>query len=391
MAHSFRAFSVVRRLAFQSGGRGRSVLPPVAAAVSAGACFTLLLPETKQRTPARCAEAASLKASENLSTGTEAPSGLLGKLSEKCREAFEEALPDSFENSFQSELPPGFKLDDYDLELYQYESCPFCRKVRVCLDYLKLPYKVVEVHPLHKKELKGLPTKDYKKVPQLVFRSKSNPEADPMVLIDSKRIVHSLVASVGTATEGSGSSSSSSAPSASRPSASPSSVSGHADEFERRWIKWSDDVLVQLVVMNIYRTWKEASETFDYILTHPQFSFAEKWMAHLSGTAVMWAVARKRRKKYEVENREREAMWGAVRQFVQEVERRGGVFLGGAQPGEGDFAVFGILRSIEGFQCEREMFQKTEVAGWYRRMQAAVGESSALNFVQRGPSPAGGK
>ena len=40
------------------------------------------------------------------------------------------------------------------ITLYQFESCPFCRKARGVLDYHNLPYKVVEVHPLKKKELK---------------------------------------------------------------------------------------------------------------------------------------------------------------------------------------------------------------------------------------------
>jgi glutaredoxin len=46
--------------------------------------------------------------------------------------------------------------------LYQYDPCPFCNKVRAVLDYHKLPYTVVEVNPMRKKELAF--SKDYKKV-----------------------------------------------------------------------------------------------------------------------------------------------------------------------------------------------------------------------------------
>ena len=55
------------------------------------------------------------------------------------------------------------------ITLYQFESCPFCRKVRGVLDYHNLPYKVVEVHPLFKKELKEF-APDYTKVPILRVR-----------------------------------------------------------------------------------------------------------------------------------------------------------------------------------------------------------------------------
>ncbi|KAI7749583.1 hypothetical protein M8C21_021885, partial [Ambrosia artemisiifolia] len=52
-----------------------------------------------------------------------------------------------------------------EIVLYQYESCPFCNKVKAFLDYYDVPYKVVEVNPLSKKEIKW---SDYKKVPILV-------------------------------------------------------------------------------------------------------------------------------------------------------------------------------------------------------------------------------
>lgn len=49
--------------------------------------------------------------------------------------------------------------------LYQYEICPYCCKVKAALDFFKIPYKVVEVNPLTKSELKF---SDYKKVPILM-------------------------------------------------------------------------------------------------------------------------------------------------------------------------------------------------------------------------------
>ncbi|KAE9588266.1 hypothetical protein Lal_00002755 [Lupinus albus] len=42
----------------------------------------------------------------------------------------------------------------HSVVLYQYEACPFCNKVKAFLDYYDIPYKVVEVNPLSKKEIK---------------------------------------------------------------------------------------------------------------------------------------------------------------------------------------------------------------------------------------------
>ena len=40
------------------------------------------------------------------------------------------------------------------LILYQYQICPFCNKTKAFLDYVAIPYKIVEVNPLTKAELK---------------------------------------------------------------------------------------------------------------------------------------------------------------------------------------------------------------------------------------------
>ncbi|XP_076949296.1 uncharacterized protein LOC143621894 [Bidens hawaiensis] len=49
-----------------------------------------------------------------------------------------------------------------DVVLYQYQACPFCNKVKAFLEYYDIPYKIVEVNPMNKKEIKW---SDYRKVP----------------------------------------------------------------------------------------------------------------------------------------------------------------------------------------------------------------------------------
>ena len=51
------------------------------------------------------------------------------------------------------------------LTLYQYQTCPFCCKVRAFLDYYGFAYNVVEVNSVTRKQTKW---SDYKKVPILV-------------------------------------------------------------------------------------------------------------------------------------------------------------------------------------------------------------------------------
>ncbi|KAI3960603.1 hypothetical protein MKX01_003777 [Papaver californicum] len=70
----------------------------------------------------------------------------------------------SSEQDLLAKEPPKPEFLLQEVVLYQYEACPFCNKVKAFLDYYDIPYKVVEVNPLSKKEIKW---SEYKKVPIL--------------------------------------------------------------------------------------------------------------------------------------------------------------------------------------------------------------------------------
>jgi glutaredoxin len=50
-----------------------------------------------------------------------------------------------------------------DITLYQYKICPYCSRPKTLLDFLRVPYRAVEVNPLTKSQISF--SKDYKKVP----------------------------------------------------------------------------------------------------------------------------------------------------------------------------------------------------------------------------------
>lgn len=54
------------------------------------------------------------------------------------------------------------------LTLFQYQTCPFCCKVRAFLDYYGISYDVVEVDPVLRQSIKW---SAYKKVPILVAKT----------------------------------------------------------------------------------------------------------------------------------------------------------------------------------------------------------------------------
>jgi microsomal prostaglandin-E synthase 2 len=101
------------------------------------------------------------------------------------------------------------------------------------LDYNKIPYKVVEVNPISKKEIKW---SDYKKVPILTV--------DGEQMVDSSVIIDSLFQKMHP------------------------EISKSEDDEETKWRKWVDNHLVHLLSPNIYRNTSEALESFEYITTH---------------------------------------------------------------------------------------------------------------------------
>lgn len=78
---------------------------------------------------------------------------------------------------------------DLDLVLFQYQTCPFCCKVRAFLDSQGLSYAVVEVDAVLRQSTKWSP---YKKVPMLLAKCK---DGRYVQLTESSMII-SILASV---------------------------------------------------------------------------------------------------------------------------------------------------------------------------------------------------
>ncbi|KAL6511882.1 hypothetical protein OROGR_021479 [Orobanche gracilis] len=230
-----------------------------------------------------------------------------------------------------------------DVVLYQYEACPFCNKVKAFLDYYDIPYKVVEVNPISKKEIKW---SDYKKVPILMV--------DGEQLVDSSDVINKLAKKI-------------------HPDQAVDYIA--EDGEEKTWRGWVDNHLVHLLSPNIYRSTSEALESFDYITSHGNFSYTEKITAKYAGAAAMYFVSKKLKKKYNITD-ERAALYEAAETWVDALKGRN--FLGGAKPNLADLAVYGVLKPIRYLKSGRDMVEHTRIGDWYSRMETAVGLSSRI-------------
>eukprot|EP00163_Fabomonas_tropica_P012365 TRINITY_DN2363_c0_g1_i1.p1 TRINITY_DN2363_c0_g1~~TRINITY_DN2363_c0_g1_i1.p1 ORF type:complete len:267 (-),score=44.68 TRINITY_DN2363_c0_g1_i1:147-947(-) len=232
-----------------------------------------------------------------------------------------------------------------DIVLYQYEVCPFCSKVRAYMDYNKIPYRVVEVNPISKAEVKFT---DYRKVPILVLNGVMFKNSSDIIAELDKQVLQP------------------------RHKALKETVPGPYDDQEvDKWCKWVDDRLVHTLPPNIYRSMTEALEAFAYIGEHGNFtSFQRIWVQYAGATA-MWAVAKKLKKKHGFTDDVRMHLIEAVNEWLAAVGDQ--PFHGGDSPNAADLSVYGALSSIEGLAAWGDLTASTQVEGWYQRTAQAIG------------------
>ena len=236
------------------------------------------------------------------------------------------------------------------LVLYQYESCPFCNKVRAFLDFHRVPYIVVEVDPLTQSAIRW---SSHKKVPLAVINGE--PVGESNVIIDR------VGALLGV------------------------SATGTTTTAEARWRAWVDEKLARLLTVSIYRTIGEAAQASDYITQRnfsPWVSLPAKW----GGTALMFLIAKRMRSKYGIPDDVRGALYAELDAWVAAVGPTQ-PFLGGTQPSTADLCVFGVLRAVRGLDTERDMFVHSGIRPWYERMTDAVGPSALEHRVGEAPPP----
>ncbi|KAI4820178.1 hypothetical protein KUCAC02_028163 [Chaenocephalus aceratus] len=273
------------------------------------------------------------------------------------------------------------------LILYQYKTCPFCSKVRAFLDYHGLPYEIVEVNPVMRKEIKW---SDYRKVPILMVDGEVQLN-DSTVIISSLRthlmnkersmaeILQCYPAMKSVNDRG-------------------KEVTEYNNKYwvmlteaeslelypdkgiqkeEIKWRTWTDEWLVHLISPNVYRTTGEAMASFDYIVREGKFSPMEGFFAKYVGAAAMYIIAKRLKSRHNLQDDVREDLYKAVNDWVAAIGKKR-KFMGGDQPNLADLAVFGVLRVMEGLEAFDDMMKNSKVKPWYRRM-----ESASLNHEGR--------
>jgi len=144
---------------------------------------------------------------------------------------------------------------------------------------------------------------------------------------------------------------------------------------------------VKVITVNIYRTGKEAWQTFDYISETGDFGGPlEKTVARVVGAGMMWAIAGRLAKKYGVEGEPREALEHAGKEWTEGALSNDESssssyqpFAGGEEPDLSDLSAFGVWRAV----CKTDSFEdamrsNARLREWYGRMEQVVGPSARV-------------
>lgn len=226
------------------------------------------------------------------------------------------------------------------VEIYQYEICPFCCKVKAFLDWQKVAYSTVEVNPLSKAQIKQF--KDYKKVPIA--------KVDGKQVNDSMQIISAVASSLDTGI-----------------------ADSLADPQTAKWLEFADKELAVLLFPNITRSFGESFEAFKYIADVPTFGAGAKAANQLAGSLAMWLANGKLKKKYNITD-ERKQLLDTVGRWTSAVGD--GPFLTGDAPVMADVVVYGVISAIRGLATHKELMESSPaLLTWDTHMRRAIGAS----------------
>lgn len=273
------------------------------------------------------------------------------------------------------------------LTLFQFQTCPFCCKVRALLDYYGYSYDIVEVNSVTKKQIKW---SNYKKVPIVLIDGvgengflQLNESSVIVSVLESWRqdqresLEKLLQCYVCIESEERGK----------KVYEFPNKyfimfmdktnlpTTPEERQEERKWRKWTDDHLVHMLSPNVYRTLSEALQAFNYFSEvgdwEKNFSTIERFVVIYTGAAVMYLLGKMLKKKYNLKEDVRESLYEACKEWTKAIGKKR-AFMGGDQPNLADLAVYGVLNSIEGCPAFQDAKDNTNIGTWYKRMQIAV-------------------
>ncbi|XP_018790047.1 PREDICTED: prostaglandin E synthase 2 isoform X2 [Bactrocera latifrons] len=282
--------------------------------------------------------------------------------------------------------------------LFQYQTCPFCCKVRAFLDFMGISYSVVEVDAVLRQDIKW---SEQKKVPMILVEQG---DGRYIQMSDSSAII-SLLASYLNDKETDIGELAKFYPMISYfddddkkrldimnkyflmyQDKTPKHATREIQENERKWRTWADSHLVHLISPNCYRTLSEARETFEWFSKAGEWDiYFPKWERDLMvnvGAFAMWGISKIIKRRHGLSDDVRSHIYDALDKWTGELEKQKKKFMGGDRPNLADLSVFGVLNSMEGCETFGDCLKNTNIGVWYNNVKEMVDRNRG-NLVRR--------
>lgn len=304
--------------------------------------------------------------------------------------------PPTFNPARKIQIPTD--LTGLKITLFQYQTCPFCCKVRAFLDYYGFSYDVIEVNSVTRTQTRWT---DYRKVPFAVVEL---PGLDTVLqLKDSTMIISVLLSFLHNKTESLQDLMKCFPTVAYTDEEGEKRIEimnryflmygqhppGRSKEDiveERKWRKWVDDVLVHVLSPNVYRTPKESFQAFQW------FSKVGNWEEHFAtwerllvvyvGAAAMFVIGKNLKRRHQLKDDVRLSFYEETNVWLKALRKKGTNFMGGDQPNLSDLAVYGVLTAVEGCEAFSDLRQNTRISQWFDRMTEVVKHHGGATLTQ---------
>jgi len=272
-----------------------------------------------------------------------------------------------------------------NLRLYQYQTCPYCCKVRAFLDYYGFSYEVVEVNPVTRSQIKF--SKQYRKVPIVVVQGCEHKQLNDSAFVVSllrtfiADPTKSLIDLIGFY------------PYHRQIDAKGKETIDCQNKYfvmfqeqlkndlaienkreERQWREWVDTHFVHMISPNVYRTMGESLETFRWFSDvgdwNRNFPVWERYLAVYCGALAMYLIGKRLKKRHDIHD-ERASLFHACDTWIKAIgpDRK---FMGGNEPNLADLALYGAINSFVGCRAFEEMRENTKIGDWFDRVHEAV-------------------
>lgn len=278
------------------------------------------------------------------------------------------------------------------LTLYQYQTCPFCCKVRAFLDYHGISYDVVEVDPVLRQAIKWSP---YRKVPILVVQTKDN-KYQP--LNDSSMIISALATYLKENTKDitevvkyypfisfideNGTKKDEIMNKYFLMFNDSTDIDEKVVSEERKWRKWVDEVLVHTISPNVYRTKEEAFQAFYWFSDigewDKNFPEWERQLMIYVGAYAMYYISKRLVKRHGLKEDVRQSLYDECNFWIKSIQAKGTKFMGGSKPNLADLSVFGILNSMEGCNAFQDLLNNSKIKKWFYNMKDELNQHKTI-------------